>query len=648
MRVVLITLYIIYGCAQSIFAQTIPPFVVNGSASQLSAQCYQLTPELPTQSGSIWSQQQIDLTQSFEAEARVYLGCSAPVACFEDSDDGADGIVFAFQPLSTIIGTTGGGIGIQGVTPSLCIELDTYPNGGNSDPLYDHIRIFANGDLDHASPNSLTAAVPLIDAVTNAEDCAEHILNVSWNAPLQTITVYFDCELKLTYTGDVVNNIFGGNPNLYWGFTSATGACTSEHRVCIQIPPTFQVNDTTICAGAGVQLSAPDNASSYLWTPAVGLSNPNISNPLATPNTTTTYNLDITNECNFVTNFQVTISVLPQPTTQIDTFLCAGSLLFIGGFPYNSAGTYTVSYPLPAGCDSIITINIAEKLPSASEVFDTICTGDTYVLPDLNPVSAGGIYESIIANAAGCDSTITVNLTVNNPDCNDNDCNTADTLDIATCTCTHTPIAPPNCDDNDCNTDDAYDTITCTCTHIPITQPNCDDNDCNTDDAYDTITCTCTHILITQPNCDDNDCNTDDAYDSITCACTHTPITQPNCDDGNNATQDSYVATTCSCLHVPIITQNEVIVPNAFSPNKDGINDLLRPVGNVPILSMTFRIYNRWGQLLYETNNQTDGWNGTYRNTQQEIGVYVYTLVFTTADNPAEARFMHGNVTLIR
>lgn len=73
--------------------------------------------------------------------------------------------------------------------------------------------------------------------------------------------------------------------------------------------------------------------------------------------------------------------------------------------------------------------------------------------------------------------------------------------------------------------------------------------------------------------------------------------------------------------------------------NKDGINDLLRPVGNVPILSMTFRIYNRWGQLWYETNNQTDGWNGTYRDTQQEIGVYVYTLVFTTADNPAECGY---------
>ncbi|PSJ72080.1 hypothetical protein C7N43_36055 [Sphingobacteriales bacterium UPWRP_1] len=619
-HIVACTLLLCWSSLPRLFAQTMPPFVVNGSATQLSGQCYQLTPEQPTQGGSIWSQQQIDLNQSFEAEATVYLGCASPITCFEDADDGADGIVFAFQPLSTSIGATGGGIGIQGVTPSLCIELDTYPNGGNSDPLYDHIRIFANGDLDHASPNSLTAAVPLIDAATNAEDCTEHILNVSWNAPSQTITVYFDCELKLTYTGNVVNNIFGGNPNLYWGFTSATGACTSEHRVCVQIPPTFQVNDTTICAGATVQLSAPDNASSYLWTPATGLSNPTIANPVATPNTTTAYNLAITNDCGFVTNFGVTITVLPQPTTQIDTFLCTGNLIFVGGFPYNTAGTYTVSYPMPAGCDSIVTINITERQPSASEVFDTICIGETYILPDLAAVSSEGIYESIIPNMAGCDSVITVHLSVNNPDCNDDDCNTADALDTATCSCTHTPIPPPDCNDNNCNTADALDTATCTCTHTPIPPPDCNDNNCNTDDAYD----------------------------AAACACTHTPIPPPDCNDNNPATEDSYNAADCTCLHVPVPTEGSVVMPGAFSPNNDGVNDVLRPVSNTPVTSMTLRIYNRWGQMLYETTNQTAGWNGTYRGTPQEIGVYVYTLVFTTANNPAEARFMRGNVTLVR
>lgn len=604
--------------SSAVFAQNIPPFVVNGSASQLSSLCYRLTPELTGQAGSIWSEQQIDLTQSFEAEALLYLGCSAPVICFEDSDDGADGIVFAFQPLSTAVGTVGGGMGIEGVIPSLCIEFDTYPNANNNDPLFDHIRIFANGDLDHASPNSLTAAVPMIDAATNAEDCNEHTLNVSWDAPSQTMNVYFDCELKLTYTGDVLNNIFGGNPDVFWGFTSATGLCTNEQRVCINTPPTFQVNDTTICAGQSVQLSGPANATSYLWTPGTGLSNPNIANPVATPDATTTYNLAITNDCNFVTNFEVTITVLPQPNAAIDTFLCAGNLIFVGGFPYNSAGTYTVSFPMPAGCDSVLTINITEQFPSNFEIFDSICTGNSYILPDLTIATTAGDYQSVLQNVAGCDSTITVHLAVNAPDCNDNDCNTGDTLDSSTCSCLHTSIPPPDCNDNDCNTEDAYDATSCICTHTPVIPTDCNDNDCNTEDAYDTTSCTCTH----------------------------TPVTPPDCNDGNAATLDIYVTATCTCQHEPIAT-DIVIVPNAFSPNNDGINDVLRPFGPT-LLTVDFRIYNRWGQKVFESDNPAEGWNGMYKNTIQEIGVYVYTLSYTTVANPVEVQFMHGNITLLR
>ncbi|OWY23474.1 hypothetical protein C7N43_37980, partial [Sphingobacteriales bacterium UPWRP_1] len=130
--------------------------------------------------------------------------------------------------------------------------------------------------------------------------------------------------------------------------------------------------------------------------------------------------------------------------------------------------------------------------------------------------------------------------------------------------------------------------------------------------------------------------------------CTHTPIAPPDCNDNNPATQDSYNAADCTCLHVPIAIPGSVVMPGAFSPNNDGVNDILRPVSNIALVSMTLKIYNRWGKLLYETTDQTAGWNGIYRGTPQEIGVYVYTLVYTTADNPAEARLMHGNVTLVR
>ncbi|MCC7224166.1 MAG: gliding motility-associated C-terminal domain-containing protein [Chitinophagales bacterium] len=597
---------------------TIPPFVINGSATQISPLCYRLTPEQAAQAGSIWSEQQIDLNLSFEAEALLYLGCANPTPCFEDSDDGADGIVFAFQPISTSVGVSGGGIGISGVAPSLCIEIDTYPNGGFGDPPYDHLRIFANGDPDANTANSLTTSVAAIDATTNIEDCNEHTLNVRWDAATQTMTVYFDCELKLSYTGDIINDIFGGDPNVFWGFTSATGACTSEQRVCISIPPTFQTNDTTICAGESIALQAPDNATSYLWTPSNGLSDPNIANPIATPNQTTTYNVALTNECNFVTNFEVTITVNPVPVWEQDAQICNGEFFIVGSSIYVESGTYTTTFGLPTGCDSIVITHLSVVDNVTNSIADTICLGNTYTLPSGQAVSTAGTYIDTLSTISGCDSIITVILTVNTPNCDDNNCNTTDSYDPNTCNCLNTPIEAPNCDDNNCNTADSYDPNTCNCLNMPIETPNCDDNNCNTTDNYD-------------PN---------------TCNCLNTPIEAPNCDDGNANTLDSYVTATCSCQHSPI-TLHTVLVPSAFTPNGDGINDELIPIGT-PIVNMQFRIFNRWGQMVFESTEIGKGWTGKFKDTDQETGVYIYTLTYSNTDNPAESISQRGNVSLLR
>ena len=67
-------------------------------------------------------------------------------------------------------------------------------------------------------------------------------------------------------------------------------------------------------------------------------------------------------------------------------------------------------------------------------------------------------------------------------------------------------------------------------------------------------------------------------------------------------------------------------VPTAFSPNGDNVNDrLIAIMKNVQKLQ--FRVYNRWGELVYENQNMqaTDGWDGTFRNKPQPVGTYVYT-----------------------
>ncbi|HRQ51680.1 MAG TPA: hypothetical protein PLR74_14135, partial [Agriterribacter sp.] len=92
-------------------AQTDKPYHLNGNAIQEDCNCYTITNDRNDQSGSVWNIHKIDLRQPFDYHFNVFLGCR--------DADGADGIAFVLQPLSTSIGTTGQGLGIQGVSPSV-------------------------------------------------------------------------------------------------------------------------------------------------------------------------------------------------------------------------------------------------------------------------------------------------------------------------------------------------------------------------------------------------------------------------------------------------------------------------------------------------------------------------------------------------
>ncbi len=88
-----------------------------------------------------------------------------------------------------------------------------------------------------------------------------------------------------------------------------------------------------------------------------------------------------------------------------------------------------------------------------------------------------------------------------------------------------------------------------------------------------------------------------------------------------------------------------VFVPTAFSPNNDGENDVLYVRGN-NLESVTFAIYNRWGQKVFETNDKNIGWSGTFKNEFLPPGVYGYFLKAKCFNG--QDYFKKGNVTLIR
>jgi gliding motility-associated-like protein len=86
-------------------------------------------------------------------------------------------------------------------------------------------------------------------------------------------------------------------------------------------------------------------------------------------------------------------------------------------------------------------------------------------------------------------------------------------------------------------------------------------------------------------------------------------------------------------------------VPTGFSPNGDNNNDVLFVRGG-PFNSLHFKIYDQWGQVVFETNDPALGWDGKYKSVDQPIGTYVYTVEAETVDG--ESYRKNGEVTLIR
>ncbi|HZE85666.1 MAG TPA: PKD domain-containing protein [Puia sp.] len=99
------------------------------------------------------------------------------------------------------------------------------------------------------------------------------------------------------------------------------------------------------------------------------------------------------------------------------------------------------------------------------------------------------------------------------------------------------------------------------------------------------------------------------------------------------------------CHPVAALVHPLLDVPNAFTPGRFGVNGVVKVVG-FGITHMSFRIYNRWGQLVFESNDRNLGWDGTYRGVVQPMDVYGYTLEAEYFDGTRATK--KGDITLIR
>jgi len=104
--------------------------------------------------------------------------------------------------------------------------------------------------------------------------------------------------------------------------------------------------------------------------------------------------------------------------------------------------------------------------------------------------------------------------------------------------------------------------------------------------------------------------------------------------------------TTVDTQLVKTIKSVEIYVPSAFTPNNDGINDLLRPILIGVKQLHYFRVYNRWGQVLYETKTNYAGWDGTVRGSPQSSQVVVWIVEGVGVDGRLYTK--KGSAVLIR
>lgn len=89
----------------------------------------------------------------------------------------------------------------------------------------------------------------------------------------------------------------------------------------------------------------------------------------------------------------------------------------------------------------------------------------------------------------------------------------------------------------------------------------------------------------------------------------------------------------------------ELLLPNAFSPNGDGKNDLFRILNPGRHKLVSLRVLNRYGEVVFETADEHDGWNGSLNGTAQEMGVYFYQVKYLC---DGKEQYLKGDVTLVR
>jgi gliding motility-associated-like protein len=504
--------------------------------------------------------------------------------------------------------------------------------------------------------------------------------------------------------------------------SNASGSTSATQTITVNSAPNIIVSasPTTICVGQNSTLTSA-GASTYSWTPGPLSGNPVTVSPAAT----TTYTVVGTSAAGCTNSAQVTVTVQPCPTPQVDflandTVLCVGDCInftdltannpngwqwtFSGAsvgsssaqnptnICYPAAGTFAVTLVATNANGTGTLTKTGYILVNPPPVADagnnaTICTGQSTTL-----VGTGGVtYNWWPGNLTGNTvtvtpfSTTTYTLTVTDA----NGCTGTDFVTITVTTCT-APVAALSVSDNTiCESTciDFTDMSTGAPTgwqwSFPGASPAASTVQNPTNICYnnpgtftvtliiinafgsDTIVMTNAVTVGAQPTVNASSFITIAIGNSTQLTATggagtyswsppaglsnsnaQNPIASPTVTTTYTVTYtDNFGCIASDTVTVEVIEAYSIFVPGSFSPNGDGTNDVLF-VRGAGIKELTFVVYDRFGEKVFETTNKNDGWDGTFRGKEMNTGIYVWYV--TASFYNGTAKTLKGDVSLVR
>jgi gliding motility-associated-like protein len=541
----------------------------------------------------------------------------------------------------------------------------------------------------YATIQGASCALPVTDSVTINVQTTGSVLNLGPDTTLcagNSITLQAGHFVSYKWQDNKTDSFYAvTQPGTY--AVSVTDYCNNKYSDTIKINPApaspFSIGkDTSNCNAGTITLTATAGFNHYRWGPAYNITGDTSRIVKVSPAIDTAYTATAEKFPGCFVHDTIQIKALQSPRINlgIDTAFCAGQSIILDagtGFKYyqwsngaagaqiivNQAGYYSVMATAANGCPSYDTLQVTgvHALPIFTLGNDTVlCEGQQlayqFNLQDgLYKWNTGATTGSFVISNAG-----TYSLAVTQQGCT-----LADTITVV-----YNPLPVINL---------GNDTTLCNGVEKLLEATGNGQaetylwQDGSTAGSYNVRGTGNYFVTVTSNGCSSRDSITIKylfkpafALGNDTSICTGEKIELiPGVADAAYQWQDGSIAPTytvvtpgvysvtvtngCGSSHDDIRIDSGVCVllmPNAFTPNHDGVNDIFRVKYPGFVKQFHMAVYSRWGQVVFETSDVAKGWDGTYNGKQQPMGSYAWYITLTGINGVSEMQ--KGMVTIIR